>query len=71
MGAERVASEAVVVELKGKLTDAGTSLPHKYRVLFSLRNIKGEAAREALAAGACLAEPAHVGKKHIHVTKGV
>lgn len=51
MVAERIVSDKVIEELRGKLTDASTSLPHKYRVLFSLRNIKGEAAREALAAG--------------------
>ena len=51
MVAERVVSESMIVDLRGKLTDIRTSLPQKYRILFSLRNIKGEAAREALAAG--------------------
>ena len=51
MVAERVVSEAMIKTLREKLTDVHTTLPHKYRILFSLRNIKGEAAREALAAG--------------------
>ncbi|KXZ51717.1 hypothetical protein GPECTOR_11g165 [Gonium pectorale] len=41
--------ESVVQELKQKLIDPKTTLPEKYRVLFSLRNTRGAAAHEALA----------------------
>ncbi|KAG2501308.1 hypothetical protein HYH03_001106 [Edaphochlamys debaryana] len=40
--------DSVVADLRAKLVDPKTSLPEKYRVLFSLRNVKGTAAHEAL-----------------------
>ncbi|GIL45284.1 hypothetical protein Vafri_2444 [Volvox africanus] len=40
--------EAVVLDLKQKLLDPSTTLPEKYRILFSLRNVKGAAAHNAL-----------------------
>ncbi|GFR42487.1 hypothetical protein Agub_g3282 [Astrephomene gubernaculifera] len=40
--------ESVVLDLKQKLLDPKTTLPEKYRVLFSLRNVKGAAAHDAL-----------------------
>lgn len=46
--------ERVVHELRALLADANTSLPRKYRALFALRNVQGDAARSALAAGACI-----------------
>lgn len=45
------APDHVVQALERKLTDPGTSLAAKYRVLFSLRNIRGEAAHRALMTG--------------------
>lgn len=45
------ASSEVVESLKKKLLLPGTSLPSKYRVLFSLRNVPGQEAQDALAAG--------------------
>ena len=65
MVAEHVVSDSVIVDLRRKLTDKDTPLPQKYRVLFSLRNVKGEAAREALAAGeqAQSARSAHAQKQ--------
>jgi hypothetical protein len=47
----KVAPETVTA-LEAKLRSPETSLPEKYRVLFSLRNIEGPAAHEALALGA-------------------
>jgi deoxyhypusine monooxygenase len=46
------APDEVVAALHAKLLTAG-SLPEKYRVLFSLRNVAGPAATRALIAGAC------------------
>jgi hypothetical protein len=46
-----VAPEAVQ-SLEAKLRARETSLPEKYRVLFSLRNIDGKGAHDALALGA-------------------
>ena len=43
--------EGVVEELRLKLTQPGISLPEKYRVLFSLRNLKGSSAHQALVQG--------------------
>lgn len=40
-----------VEELHRRLVTPGIDLPEKYRVLFSLRNIKGTAAYEALLDG--------------------
>ncbi|GLC34047.1 hypothetical protein PLESTB_000831600 [Pleodorina starrii] len=42
------ADDSVVLELKNKLVDPKTNLPEKYRVLFSLRSVKGAAAHDAL-----------------------
>lgn len=44
--------ESVVLDLKQKLLDPKTTLPEKYRILFSLRNVKGAAAHDALTLGA-------------------
>ncbi len=44
--------DSVVLDLKQKLTSSDTSLPEKYRVLFSLRNVQGALAHEALELGA-------------------
>lgn len=41
----------VIEDLRCKLTDPTASLPEKYRVLFSLRNVKGQLAQEALLQG--------------------
>ncbi len=46
-------ADEVVADLKKKLVDPNSSLPEKYRVLFSLRNVKGAAAHDALELGAC------------------
>jgi deoxyhypusine monooxygenase len=46
----KVAPEAVA-SLRAKLESGDTPLPEKYRVLFSLRNIEGQEAHEALALG--------------------
>lgn len=43
---------AVVEALKAKLADPVTSLSAKYRILFSLRNIEGENAHDAMLIGA-------------------
>ncbi len=51
MTAGRHVDDTVVEALRLKLLSPKTSLPQKYRVLFSLRNIAGEAARQALAEG--------------------
>jgi hypothetical protein len=60
-------AEDLVHSLRSKLVDQSTPLSRQYRVLFSLRNIKGEAAREALENGVALvqmfrwgASPAHL-----------
>ena len=45
------ADPAVVADLTRKLVDPATTLPEKYRVLFSLRNVKGQAAQDALVQG--------------------
>lgn len=41
----------VIEDLRQKLTDPTSSLPEKYRVLFSLRNVKGPLAHQALLQG--------------------
>lgn len=43
--------DTVIDALASKLLDADSSLPLKYRVLFSLRNLPGEQARAVLAEG--------------------
>lgn len=45
------APDHVVRALERKLTDPSSTLAAKYRVLFSLRNIRGEAAHRALMIG--------------------
>lgn len=45
------APDSVVQSLERKLTEPGTTLAAKYRVLFSLRNIRGQAAHRALMTG--------------------
>lgn len=45
-------SPEAVQSLEAKLKAPDTPLPEKYRVLFSLRNIEGKEAHEALALGA-------------------
>lgn len=45
------APEDVVASLERKVLDTSTSLPEKYRVLFSLRNVAGTAATKALITG--------------------
>lgn len=42
---------AVLATLSARLLDPASSLPLKYRVLYSLRNVQGEEARRILAAG--------------------
>lgn len=44
---------AKVAELRAKLTEPELSLPEKYQVLFSLRNVKGADAHAALLTGGC------------------
>jgi hypothetical protein len=46
------APEEVVQGLARQVAAEGASLPEKYRVLFSLRNVAGLAATQALIAGA-------------------
>ena len=46
------ASPAVIAALEAKLVAPDPTLAQKYRVLFSLRNDKGEAAHRALETGA-------------------
>lgn len=43
----------IVANLERKLQMETTSLPEKYRILFSLRNIKGEGAHRAMLKGTC------------------
>lgn len=53
-----VVSPETIARLRAKLNDPSTTLCQKYRVLFSLRNVPGENAHEALidgASGACCA----------------
>jgi hypothetical protein len=59
MTAPLVSAEPALVEsLRLKLSDDGAGLPEKYRVLFSLRNVAGPAAQEALELGARAPRPA-------------
>ncbi len=48
--------DAVVQGLLDKLRNPATSLPAKYRILFSLRGIAGPAAHAAMLEGAPLGE---------------
>lgn len=45
--------DAKVEQLRVKLVQPDIELPEKYRVLFSLRNVKGGAAHAALVQGGC------------------
>jgi hypothetical protein len=45
------AEPATIASLKSKLVDAATPLPDRYRAMFSLRNVAGQEAHEALVAG--------------------
>lgn len=45
------AEPETVAKLRAKLLDPNTNLPEKYRVLFSLRNLAGQEAHEALLTG--------------------
>ncbi len=49
---EKQVDPQVVEALKRKLVDPSTSLPQRYRVLFSLRNIQGPEAHAAMLEGA-------------------
>ena len=51
MGAHHHADAAVVEALRRKLGDPSTTLPQKYRVLFSLRNLQGQEAHAAMLQG--------------------
>ena len=51
MGGMREVDPSVVAKLKLKLSDSSTTLPQKYRILFSLRNIAGPDAHEAMLLG--------------------
>eukprot|EP00967_Tisochrysis_lutea_P110074 scaffold171773_cov18-Tisochrysis_lutea.AAC.1 len=42
------ASAEAIHSLHAKLVDPSTSLPEKYRVMFSLRNVEGDLANKAL-----------------------
>ncbi len=57
MPAQATASPAVVSALQAKLLDPATSLPHKYRILFSLRSVAGAEAEAAILRGADLLFP--------------
>ncbi|GAB4823292.1 hypothetical protein N2152v2_010338 [Parachlorella kessleri] len=48
---EKKVEPSVVEALKRKLTDPSTSLPQRYRVLFSLRNVQGAEAHAAMLEG--------------------
>jgi deoxyhypusine monooxygenase len=45
------AEPATIASLKSKLVDPSTPLPDRYRAMFSLRNVAGQEAHEALVAG--------------------
>lgn len=47
----REVDPGVVKLLREKLADPSTTLPEKYRILFSLRNIAGKHAQEAMLLG--------------------
>lgn len=56
MTALKEVSDDVVKSLETRLKDTSTSLSDKYRILFSLRNIKGESAHKAMLTGALHAQ---------------
>jgi hypothetical protein len=47
----RIVDPRVVESLRDKFLAPTTSLPEKYRILFSLRNIAGEKAHDAMLLG--------------------
>lgn len=51
MGIERQADAEVIAALRSKLRHESTQLAQKYRVLFSLRNLKGLEAHAAMLEG--------------------
>lgn len=51
MVAAKAVDADIVAALRHKLVQPGTSLSHKYRVLFSLRNIPGHEAGDAIIEG--------------------
>ena len=51
MVAAKAVDADIVATLRHKLVQPGTTLSQKYRVLFSLRNIPGPAAGEAIVEG--------------------
>ena len=58
----------VLQVLADKLLAADTSLPEKYRVLFSLRNLPGEQARSLLSDGTLSQlSPQCCASRHIHI----
>lgn len=54
MVATKAVDADIVAALRHKLVQPGTSLSHKYRVLFSLRNIPGMESGEAIIEGTSL-----------------
>lgn len=56
--------EKTVATMRAKLEDKSTSLPEKYRVMFSLRNVEGDQANKALLHG----EAARTGRILSHTT---
>jgi hypothetical protein len=51
MGGMRETDPEVVAKLRTKLADSSTTLSQKYRILFSLRNLAGSEAHEAMLLG--------------------
>ena len=51
MGRMREADPEVVAKLRTKLADSSTTLSQKYRILFSLRNLAGSDAHDAMLLG--------------------
>jgi len=58
MGGMREADPAAVAKLRNKLVDSSTTLSQKYRILFSLRNLAGSNAHEAMLLG---------NPRHLHI----
>ena len=59
----RAADPAVVAKLRAKLTDPSTTLAQKYRILFSLRNLAGPEAHEAMLLGNAFQIPYKICRK--------
>ena len=51
MVSAKMSDDNIVASLRRKLVNSETSLSQKYRVLFSLRNIPGPAAEQAIVEG--------------------